>query len=91
MTTSPRPTRFTSGLNASKVLAFLQGGGKAKLGKAMNDHHIEFGGDLEKAPGEYVVAVQREGVCQAYWYATALDTLKEHGSVVINGTTVSLK
>lgn len=90
MTTSPRQDRFTKGLHASKVYSFLQKGGKAKLGKAVNDHHIEFGGDLEQAPGEYVVAVQREGVCQAYWYATTLDLLKEQGTLKIDGTTVSL-
>ncbi|QKE54502.1 hypothetical protein ACSA002_1880 [Salmonella phage vB_SalM_SA002] len=90
MTTPSRPDRLTSGLEASKVATFLRGGGKAKLGKAVSEHRIEFGGDLDKVEGELVVAVPRYGVNQSYWYTTALSTLKGHIEVKIDGTTVSL-
>lgn len=90
MTTPSRQDRYASGLTASKILAFLQGGGKAKLGKATSEHTVTFGGDLEKAEGEYVVAVPREGVSQAYWHTTRLALLQEHASITISGTDVSL-
>lgn len=90
MTTPSRPDRFTAGLEASKVATFLKGGGKAKLGKATSEHCVEFGGDLEKVSGDYVVAVPRHGVNQSYWHTTALATLKERLELKIDGTTVSL-
>lgn len=90
MTTPSRPDRLTSGLSASKVAAFIRGGGKARLGKAVTEHHVEFNGDLDKVEGEFVVAVPRHGVNQSYWHTTALSMLKEHLEVKIDGTTVSL-
>lgn len=90
MTSAISSGRYTSEKTIGKIIKFLKSGGVAKLGKAVSDHDIRFGGDMDKTPGEYVVVVQLDGVNQTYWRATLLETLKSHVGISIDGTSVSL-
>lgn len=91
MTTSDRPfERFSTSEGLNKVLAFLTQGGVAKLGKAVDGLHISYGADLEQQPGQYVVVVPREGVCEPYWNATLLSSVSSQARVNIDGAKVSL-
>jgi len=90
MTTAINTERYTSKMTIAKIITFLRAGGKAKLGKAVSDIKIDFSGEMDKAPGEYVVVVPLEGISELYWRATTLETLKSFVGVNINGTEVSL-